>query len=120
MIASIACTFERLIKLLDSVSTLVHQNAARALYNLSISPDNIAAIGTHPRAVANLVGLLCSKCDLVQEYAAGALGNLTLMEEMREDMKQMGAMPLLKKLKQSSSSASVRTQAKRALQNLLV
>lgn len=120
MIASIACTFERLIKLLDSVSTLVHQNAAGALYNLSISPDNIAAIGAHPRAVANLVNLLCSKCDLVQEYAAGALGNLTLMEEMREAMKQMGAMPLLKKLKHSSSSASARTQAKRALENLMV
>lgn len=120
MIASIACTFERLIKLLDSVSTLVHQNAAGALYNLSISPDNIAAIGAHPRAVGNLVSLLCSKCDLVQEYAAGALGNLTLMEEMREDMKQIGALPLLKKLKHSSSSASVRTQAKRALENLMV
>lgn len=120
MIASIACTFERLIKLLDSVSTLVHQNAAGALYNLSISPDNIQAIGAHPRAVANLVNLLGSKCDLVQEYAAGALGNLTLMEEMREEMKQVGAPPLLKKLRHSSSSASVRTQAKRALENLMV
>ncbi|XP_057817405.1 protein ARABIDILLO 1 [Cryptomeria japonica] len=120
MMSSAACIFERLIKLLDSVSTLVHQNAAGALYNLSISPQNIAVIGAHPRSVANLVTLLSSKCGLVQEYVAGALGNLALFEEIREEMKQKGAMPLLKKLKNNSSNISVKTQAKRALDNLMV
>lgn len=113
-ISAISPAIPRLARLLQSRSTLVHQNAAGALYNLSAEKANVRTIATTPTAVRSLVKLLGSLSGIVQEYAAGAIANLSTSEETRELCRQKGALPMLRDL-QTSPSTAARIQAKRAL-----
>jgi len=94
----------------------VAQEAAYAIWNLTVghekNSDAIARLG----AVPKLAELLKSTSDIAQENAAGALMHITISQEARSAIGN--AIPKLCELLQGSFEPEVSTQAAGALLNL--
>lgn len=107
--------FQKLVEML-SFPGAVAQEAAYAIWNLTVghekNSDAIARLG----AVPKLAELLKSTSDIAQENAAGALMHITISQEARSVIGN--AIPKLCELLQGSFEPEVSTQAAGALLNL--
>ncbi|CAE7707996.1 PUB3 [Symbiodinium pilosum] len=109
--------FGKLVELLSSGATAA-QEAAYAIWNLTVghekNSDAIARLG----AVPKLADLLKNTSDIAQENAAGALMHITMSAEARAAISKCNAIPKLCELLQPSYEPEVSTQAAGALLNL--
>ncbi|KAJ1702354.1 hypothetical protein LUZ63_002133 [Rhynchospora breviuscula] len=116
------CTFRLLASLrqtLLSRDTVVLTNAAAAVVNLSIEPENKVPI-VRSGAVPPLIDILKYGSSEAREHAAGALFSLAVEEENRAPIGVLGAIPPLIQLfcHRSDGSDRVRHDAGRALFHL--
>ena len=91
--------------LLDDDLAEAHDNAAKALRNLTSHADNRAKV-TAVGAIPPLVALLRHRTG-IQEHAVAALVNLACQGDIRPQISAAGAIPLLVALLGPHSSAGV-------------
>jgi len=94
------------------------QEAAYAIWNLTVGHEANSAKVARCGAVPKLTELLKSSSDIAQENAAGALMHVTMSEEARAAIVQVGAIPQLCELLSPSYEIEVSSQAAGALLNL--
>jgi len=94
------------------------QEAAYAIWNLTVGHEENSAKVVRCGAVPLLTELLKSASDIAQENAAGALMHVTMSEEARAAIVQADAIPRLCELLQPSYEPEVSSQAAGALLNL--
>jgi len=94
------------------------QEAAYAIWNLTVGHDENSAIFVRLGVVPKLTELLKSPSDIAQENAAGALMHVTMSKEARVAIVQADAIPRLCELLKPTYEPEVSTQAAGALLNL--
>jgi len=94
------------------------QEAAYAIWNLTVGNEDTSAAATRHGAVPKLAALLKSTSDIAQENAAGALMHITMSAEARVAIGKSDAIPKLCDLLQPSYEPEVSTQAAGAILNL--
>jgi hypothetical protein len=94
------------------------QEAAYAIWNLTVGNEENSAKVVRFGAVPKLTELLKSTSDIAQENAAGALMHVTMSEEAREKIGQSDAIPRLCELLHPTYEPEVSSQAAGALLNL--
>jgi len=94
------------------------QEAAYAIWNLTVGHEENSAKVVRCGVVPKLTELLKSSSDIAQENAAGALMHVTMSEEARAAIGQADAIPRLCELLQPSYEPEVSSQAAGALLNL--
>lgn len=112
-----AGVFKALVDLL-SADVGPAQEAAYAIWNLTVGHEENSAKVVRCGAVPKLTELLKSTSDIAQENAAGALMHVTMSEEARQAIVQADAIPRLCELLQPSYEPEVSSQAAGALLNL--
>mmetsp|Transcript_149102 Transcript_149102/g.371446 ORF Transcript_149102/g.371446 Transcript_149102/m.371446 type:complete len:897 (-) Transcript_149102:265-2955(-) len=94
------------------------QEAAYAIWNLTVGHEENSAKVVRLGAVPKLAELLKSPSDVAQENAAGALMHVTMSAEARAAIVQADAIPRLCELLKPSYEPEVSSQAAGALLNL--
>lgn len=109
--------FQPLVELL-SADIGPAQEAAYAIWNLTVGHEENSAKIVRCGAVPKLTELLKSTSDIAQENAAGALMHTTMSEEARQAILKADAIPRLCELLNPSHEPEVSSQAAGALLNL--
>lgn len=91
-----AGSIDSIVCVLESGKTMeARENAAAAIFSLSIIDDYKVIIGSRPRAIPALVGLLGEGTTAGKRDAATALFNLALYNVNKGSVVLSGAVPLL-------------------------
>ncbi|XP_039057328.1 U-box domain-containing protein 1-like [Hibiscus syriacus] len=91
-----AGAIDNIVEVLKFGKTMeARENAAAAIFSLSMIDDFKVAIGAHARAILALVGLLREGTTTGKRDAATALSNLALYRANKANIVVSGAVPLL-------------------------
>lgn len=117
-VARVEAVFPTLVELANNANTGPAQEAAYAIWNLTVGHEDNSAKFAKLDVVRPLTALLRSVSDIAQENAAGALMHVTIVEEAKSAILAANTIPRLCELLKPAYEPEASCQAAGALLNL--